>query len=160
MGSSLYVAGFCATAFQFHLRPVKQKWVGPKEILKISAYRTITIPVPRLPPIPIMDITRAPYDGSSRKFILALDIGTTFSGAAYAFLDPGKVPQIRPVTKQALPPIPDPVTRRDKQHPGTSTVRMLGPQRFPPHFITITAAFSVASLRTGLISLIAISFSR
>ena len=73
--------------------------MGPKEILKISAHRTTTIPVPRLPLIPIMDITRVPYPGSTRKFILALDIGTTFSGAAYAFLDPGQVPEIRPVTK-------------------------------------------------------------
>ena len=97
MGSSLYVAGFCATAF--HLRPVNQEWVGPEDLLKASAYRIITIPVPRLPLIPIMDITRAPYPGSTRKFILALDIGTTFSGAAYAFLDPGQVPRIIPVTK-------------------------------------------------------------
>ena len=61
-----------------------------------------------------MDITRAPYDGSSRKFIIALDIGTTFSGAAYAFLDPGEVPQIIPVTKQALRSIPDPVAKGNK----------------------------------------------
>jgi len=100
--------------FTGHLRPVKEKWVGPEEILKVSAYRTITNPVPRLPLIPIMDITRVPYSGSSRKFILALDIGTTFSGAAYAFLDPGQVPEIQSVTRQALPPIPDPVTRRDE----------------------------------------------
>ena len=86
--------------------------MGPKEILKVSAYRTITNPVPRLPLISIMDIPRVPYSGSSRKFILALDIGTTFSGAAYAFLDPGQVPQIQSVTRQALPPTPDPVTRR------------------------------------------------
>ena len=105
-----------------------------------------------------MDITRVPYDGSSRKFILALDIGTTFSGAAYAFLDPGQVPQIIPVTRQALPPIPDPVTRRDQQHPGTSTVRMLGLQRFPPHFITVPTALSVALLSPGSIYLIVISF--
>ena len=70
--------------------------VGSKEILKISGYRTITKPVPRLAPIPIMGAARAPYSGSSRKFILALDIGTTFSGAAYTLLDPGRpVPQIR-----------------------------------------------------------------
>ena len=61
-----------------------------------------------------MDITRVPYPGSTRKFILALDIGTTFSGAAYAFLDPGQVPRIIPVTKQAFRSIPDPATGRDK----------------------------------------------
>ena len=112
MGSSLHVAAFCATAF--HHRPVDEEWVGPEDLLKVPAYQTITIPVPRLPLIPIMDITRVPYPGSTRKFILALDIGTTFSGAAYAFLDPGQVPEIRSVTKQALPLVPDPVTSRDE----------------------------------------------
>jgi len=84
--------------------------VGPKEILKASGYRTITNPVPRLAPVPIMDTARARYPGPWRKLIVAFDIGTTFSGAAYAFLDPGQVPQIQPVTRQALPPVPNPVT--------------------------------------------------
>ncbi|KAF9782375.1 hypothetical protein BJ322DRAFT_1111242 [Thelephora terrestris] len=44
-------------------------------------------------------MTRTPYNGTSRKLVLAFDIGTTFSGAAYAFLDPGEVPQIIPVTR-------------------------------------------------------------
>ena len=56
-----------------------------------------------------MDTTRARYSGPSRKLVVALDIGTTFSGAAYAFLDPGQIPTIRSVTKQVFPPIPDPV---------------------------------------------------
>ena len=42
---------------------------------------------------------RTPYNGTSRKLILAFDIGTTYSGAAYAFLDPDEVPQINTVTK-------------------------------------------------------------
>ena len=29
---------------------------------------------------------REPYEGTSRKLVLAFDIGTTYSGAAYAFL--------------------------------------------------------------------------
>ena len=45
-----------------------------------------------------MDVSRARYTGSKRKLAVALDIGTTFSGAAYAFLDPGEIPQIRSVT--------------------------------------------------------------
>ena len=73
--------------------------MGPKEILKASGYPTITNPVPRLASIPIMHTTRAPYPGTSRKLVLAFDVGTTFSGVAYAFLDPGQVPEIRPVTK-------------------------------------------------------------
>jgi molecular chaperone DnaK (HSP70) len=61
-----------------------------------------------------MDTARARYSGPSRKLVVALDIGTTFSGAAYAFLDPGEIPQIRSVTKQAFPPIPDLVTRSNE----------------------------------------------
>ena len=56
-----------------------------------------------------MSTARTPYSGSSRKLVLAFDVGTTFSGVAYAFLDPGQVPEIRPVTKQALLPLSDPV---------------------------------------------------
>ena len=44
-------------------------------------------------------MTREPYRGKSRKLVLAFDIGTTYSGAAYAFLDPGEVPEINSVTK-------------------------------------------------------------
>ncbi|KAF9783759.1 hypothetical protein BJ322DRAFT_1109608 [Thelephora terrestris] len=49
-----------------------------------------------------MDIPRIRYSGPSRKLVVALDIGTTFSGAAYAFLDPGEVPRIQPVTRKAF----------------------------------------------------------
>lgn len=52
-------------------------------------------------------MTRAPYTGETRKLILAFDIGTTFSGAAYAFLDPGNVPKIFPVTKWVITSYPD-----------------------------------------------------
>ena len=61
-----------------------------------------------------MDTTRARYTGLSRKLVVALDIGTTFSGAAYALLDPGEVPRIQSVTRQVFPPIPDLVTNGDK----------------------------------------------
>jgi len=44
-------------------------------------------------------MTSTPYLGTSRKLVLAFDIGTTYSGVAYAFLDPDEVPQINPVTK-------------------------------------------------------------
>jgi len=54
-----------------------------------------------------MDTPRARYSGSSRKLVVAVDIGTTFSGAAYAFLDPGQFPQIRSVTRSVLPLILD-----------------------------------------------------
>ncbi|KIM58494.1 hypothetical protein SCLCIDRAFT_128104 [Scleroderma citrinum Foug A] len=42
---------------------------------------------------------RQPYQGSSRKLVLAFDVGTTFSGISYCILDPGEVPTIRGVSK-------------------------------------------------------------
>ncbi|KAJ3513955.1 hypothetical protein NMY22_g14893 [Coprinellus aureogranulatus] len=42
---------------------------------------------------------RKKYRGQSRRLLLAFDIGTTFSGISYSILDPGKVPQILPVTR-------------------------------------------------------------
>ena len=54
-----------------------------------------------------MDMARTVYAGRTRKLVVALDIGTTFSGAAYAFLDPGEIPQIRSVTKQVIAPSPE-----------------------------------------------------
>ena len=47
---------------------------------------------------PTMEIPCTRYSGSSRKLVVALDIGTTFSGAAYALLDPGEVPHIYPIS--------------------------------------------------------------
>lgn len=44
-------------------------------------------------------MARELYSGTSRKLVLAFDIGTEYSGAAYAFLDPGEVPEIGSVTK-------------------------------------------------------------
>ena len=52
-----------------------------------------------------MDTARPRYSGTSRKLVVALDIGTTFSGATYALLDPDEIPQIRSVTRQAFPPV-------------------------------------------------------
>ncbi|KAH9940109.1 uncharacterized protein BXZ73DRAFT_43141 [Epithele typhae] len=40
-----------------------------------------------------------PYSGSKRKLVLGIDIGTTFSGVAYALLDPGQIPQIHSVAR-------------------------------------------------------------
>ena len=60
-----------------------------------------------------MNIVRAPYCGPSRKLVVALDIGTTFSGAAYALLEPGQIPETQFVTRQVIPPIADPETSSD-----------------------------------------------
>ncbi|KAL6306646.1 hypothetical protein BKA93DRAFT_133315 [Sparassis latifolia] len=39
------------------------------------------------------------FSGTSRKLVLAFDVGTTYSGVAYAILDPGEVPKIQGVTR-------------------------------------------------------------
>ncbi|KAI0656119.1 hypothetical protein C8Q70DRAFT_1056985 [Cubamyces menziesii] len=40
-----------------------------------------------------------PYQGGVRKLVLGIDVGTTYSGVAYAILDPGEVPRIQSVTR-------------------------------------------------------------
>ncbi|TFK63659.1 hypothetical protein BDN72DRAFT_963759 [Pluteus cervinus] len=42
---------------------------------------------------------REPYSGRTRKLVVALDVGTTFSGVSYCLLDPGQVPEIKGVTR-------------------------------------------------------------
>ncbi|KAF8675525.1 hypothetical protein AX14_005094, partial [Amanita brunnescens Koide BX004] len=42
---------------------------------------------------------RGPFSGSARKLVMAFDVGTTYSGASYAVLDPGLVPEIHGVTR-------------------------------------------------------------
>ncbi|KAJ8095970.1 hypothetical protein PM082_015191 [Marasmius tenuissimus] len=46
-----------------------------------------------------MIIQRESYSGQRRKLVLAFDVGTTFSGTSYSILDPGVIPEIRPVTR-------------------------------------------------------------
>ncbi|KDQ57107.1 hypothetical protein JAAARDRAFT_688375 [Jaapia argillacea MUCL 33604] len=43
--------------------------------------------------------TRKPYRGTTRALIIALDVGTTFSGVSYAILEPNEVPKIHGVTR-------------------------------------------------------------
>ena len=43
-----------------------------------------------------------PYTGIFRRLVIAFDIGTTFSGAAYSLLDPGKIPRILPITRYVV----------------------------------------------------------
>jgi hypothetical protein len=46
---------------------------------------------------PSIDKRRDPYPGKSRRLVLAFDVGTTFSGAAWDVLEPGRVPEIKSV---------------------------------------------------------------
>jgi hypothetical protein len=43
------------------------------------------------------------FSGSLRKLVLAFDVGTTYSGIAYAILDPGETPRILGVTRYIQP---------------------------------------------------------
>ncbi|KAI0725427.1 hypothetical protein C8Q72DRAFT_852742 [Fomitopsis betulina] len=43
--------------------------------------------------------TPQPYSGSGRKLVIAIDIGTTYSGAAFCVLDPGEIPKVLSVTR-------------------------------------------------------------
>ncbi|KAL0064092.1 hypothetical protein AAF712_008952 [Marasmius tenuissimus] len=46
-----------------------------------------------------MSTTRKAYQGLFRKMVIAFDVGTTYSGASYAVLDPGLPPVIEGVSK-------------------------------------------------------------
>ncbi|KAJ3859048.1 hypothetical protein EV359DRAFT_75728 [Lentinula novae-zelandiae] len=81
--------------------------------------------------------TRKPYDGDLRKLIIALDVGTTFSGVSYSILDPGSVPITQGVTSfpaQAKvggsAKIPS-ILYYDKE----GTVRAVGSEAMEPAFI-------------------------
>ncbi|KAF8896439.1 hypothetical protein BD779DRAFT_1433886 [Infundibulicybe gibba] len=43
--------------------------------------------------------TRKPYGGPSRSLVIAIDVGTTFSGVSYAILEPGEIPKIHGITR-------------------------------------------------------------
>ncbi|KAI0750429.1 hypothetical protein C8Q74DRAFT_1394251 [Fomes fomentarius] len=43
-------------------------------------------------------INLQPYRGTVRKLVVGFDVGTTYSGVAYAFLEPGELPVIHGVT--------------------------------------------------------------
>ncbi|OCH89888.1 hypothetical protein OBBRIDRAFT_835494 [Obba rivulosa] len=42
---------------------------------------------------------RSPFRGSVRKLVIAMDVGTTFSGVGYCILDPGEVPHVTGVRR-------------------------------------------------------------
>lgn len=52
-----------------------------------------------MPPPRHLTDTRKPYPGHSRSLVIAIDIGTTFSGVSYAILEPGEIPKIHGVTR-------------------------------------------------------------
>ena len=97
----------------FHLRPGKEKCGGSQgntlSPSSANGFKSCLLPLTS-----IMDTTRTQYSGLSRKLVVALDIGTTFSGAAYVLLDPGEIPQIQSVMRRVIPPISGPGTNGDE----------------------------------------------
>jgi hypothetical protein len=53
-------------------------------------------------PIKQLGTARNPYTGHKKAIVIALDVGTTFSGVSYAILDPGEAPKIYEVTRCVL----------------------------------------------------------
>lgn len=51
-----------------------------------------------------MTFARSPYTGPSSGLVLAIDIGTTYSGVSYALLDPGNVPEIKSIGRLSITP--------------------------------------------------------
>ncbi|KAM6499518.1 hypothetical protein JOM56_005026 [Amanita muscaria] len=47
---------------------------------------------------------RQPYSGTERTLVIAIDVGTTFSGVSYALLNPGVVPQLLNPTHDSVQP--------------------------------------------------------
>jgi len=44
-------------------------------------------------------VTRKRYNGREKGLVIALDVGTTFSGVSYTLLDPGEIPKTHEVTR-------------------------------------------------------------
>lgn len=42
------------------------------------------------------------YHGTVRRLVIAFDVGTTFSGSSYCFLEPGEIPRIYSVTRSVM----------------------------------------------------------
>lgn len=42
------------------------------------------------------------YHGTVRRIVIAFDVGTTFSGSSYCFLEPGEIPRIYSVTRSVM----------------------------------------------------------
>ena len=65
-------------------------------------------------------IHRNPFHGTTRRLVLSMDLGTTFSGMSYAILDPSQVPEIKSVNRCVFISIllsPDCLHRRNR-YPG------------------------------------------
>lgn len=70
--------------------------------LHIRLAQTLAQPIPLAPSPSIREANMSPlhpFQGPLRKLAVAIDVGTTYSGIAYAILDPGEVPRTQAVTR-------------------------------------------------------------
>ena len=93
-----------AAAFSAWMGPVRSRGSSRHEVLVLllvfykSKYCGFNSPPP---PSSIADMASLkPFTGPLRKLVLAFDVGTTYSGIAYAILDPGETPRIQGVTRK------------------------------------------------------------
>ncbi|KAF7350599.1 hypothetical protein MSAN_01620000 [Mycena sanguinolenta] len=62
----------------------------------------LKVPAIVVPKFPVHLPTMSPrksFSGPARKFVLGMDIGTTYAGLSYCLLEPGRIPDILPVTR-------------------------------------------------------------
>lgn len=52
-----------------------------------------------------VSLKRSPYTGSHLALVVGIDVGMTFSGVSFAFLYPGKIPEVWPVNRCAIHPL-------------------------------------------------------
>ena len=74
---------------------LRKVWQTPLRLIKCRFL--VKVPHSILSYLILMAIIRSPYTESSRKLVLAFDIGTTYSGVSYAILDPDLVPETKSV---------------------------------------------------------------
>ncbi|KAL4243239.1 hypothetical protein ABKN59_000920 [Abortiporus biennis] len=67
--------------------------------LTLTSIPFIAISPPANCPACIPTLNMAPYTGTSRRLVLAFDVGTTFSAVAYCVLGPGIEPQIQTINR-------------------------------------------------------------
>ncbi|KAF8833157.1 hypothetical protein BDN67DRAFT_1017878 [Paxillus ammoniavirescens] len=82
-------------------------------------------------------LSRQPYQGLSRKLVLAFDVGTTYSGVSYCILKPGEVPKILGVARY---PAQEHVGGDNKipsilYYDQQGVVRAIGAETSQPHII-------------------------
>lgn len=97
--------------------PSRKYYLSPYPFVARFPYRRLSMPT----------ISFSPYSGISRKLVVAIDVGTTFSGVSYTILDPGVAPQIYNVNRCVSSIHTCPWSAKDYQIPWTNYRRLQGP---------------------------------